>query len=151
MKTILDELTNYRDILSERNCNLCGKPILLIPSAAERARKHGGTPSDYINTFPNHAKCELANRKKLSSEAAAARRKRDEDAIVILKRNVKEDWIDDENADVDQQYHDDQISLQGWNAAIEAAINKIQEHAKNDVLTLEDTLEILENLKKQEF
>jgi hypothetical protein len=28
-------------------CSLCGKPIVLKPSAAKRAKKYGGKPEDY--------------------------------------------------------------------------------------------------------
>lgn len=45
------------------NCTICDKPIILIPSAAERARKNGGKPSDYIAMFTEHSACALAKRK----------------------------------------------------------------------------------------
>lgn len=43
-------------------CTLCNKPIVLVPSAAERASKFGGTASDYTNLFTEHAACMLAKR-----------------------------------------------------------------------------------------
>lgn len=43
-------------------CTICGKPILLFPSAAERARKYGGKPSDYIKLFTEHGACVVAKR-----------------------------------------------------------------------------------------
>ena len=44
------------------NCTICGKPIVLIPSAAERARKFGGVPSDYTKLFTAHGECQVAKR-----------------------------------------------------------------------------------------
>lgn len=38
-----------------RNCTICNKPIVLAPTAQERAAKYGGKPSDYTNAFTTHA------------------------------------------------------------------------------------------------
>jgi hypothetical protein len=43
-------------------CNHCGKPVVLVPSAAERARKFGSSPRDYERLFPVHADCALRER-----------------------------------------------------------------------------------------
>ncbi len=51
-----------------KNCTICGKPIVLVPSAAERAKKHGGKPSDYPNAFTTHATGSIEQR---SAEARA--------------------------------------------------------------------------------
>jgi hypothetical protein len=45
-------------------CSHCGKPIVLVPSASERARKFGGVPSDYTRLFTIHADCQLELRKR---------------------------------------------------------------------------------------
>lgn len=45
-----------------RNCTLCGKPIQLSPSAAERAAKYGNTAAHYSNLFTEHAECILKKR-----------------------------------------------------------------------------------------
>lgn len=45
------------------NCTLCKKPIVLVPSAAERAKKYGNTPAFYTSLFTEHADCTLAKRK----------------------------------------------------------------------------------------
>jgi len=42
------------------NCTLCGKPIVLRPSARERAAKYGGKPSDYTKFFAVHGDCQVA-------------------------------------------------------------------------------------------
>ena len=65
--------------VTESKCKFCHKPVELIPSAAARAKKHGGSPSDYTNLFPNHAECELANRKKGDSDLMARKRKENVD------------------------------------------------------------------------
>ena len=44
------------------NCTICRKPIELVPSATERAKKFGGKPSDYTRLFTEHAACIVAKR-----------------------------------------------------------------------------------------
>ena len=39
------------------NCTLCDRPVVLHPTAAQRAERYGGTPRDYTLLFPNHADC----------------------------------------------------------------------------------------------
>jgi hypothetical protein len=51
------------------NCTICGKPITLIPSADERARKYGGKPSDYTALFTAHPVCAVAKRSQESIDA----------------------------------------------------------------------------------
>ena len=54
--------------MSHRKCKLCGAPIILKPSAEERAIKYGGVPSDYLKLFDTHTGCAL---KKRSEETLA--------------------------------------------------------------------------------
>lgn len=46
------------------NCSICNKPIVLIPSAAERAKKDvAGRPASYFtNLFREHVECALRKR-----------------------------------------------------------------------------------------
>lgn len=44
------------------NCTICDKPVVLHPTAAQRAERYGGTPRDYTILFPRHADCELKKR-----------------------------------------------------------------------------------------
>lgn len=44
-------------------CKRCDKPIVLAPSAAERAKKYGGTPSSYEKLFEYHSDCLLELRR----------------------------------------------------------------------------------------
>jgi len=44
------------------NCSHCGKPIVLVPSAIERAKKFGGPPSKYTKLFTMHAQCQIDKR-----------------------------------------------------------------------------------------
>lgn len=46
------------------NCTICGKKIVLIPSAKERAEKYGGKPSDYTKMFTEHTVCTLSKREQ---------------------------------------------------------------------------------------
>ena len=50
------------------NCTICGKKIVLRPSAAERARKFGGKPSDYTKLFTTHSACMVAKREREAVE-----------------------------------------------------------------------------------
>lgn len=49
-------------------CTICTKEIVLVPSAAERAKKYGGSPSDYTKLFRTHAHCQLAKREQETLE-----------------------------------------------------------------------------------
>lgn len=40
-------------------CIYCLKPIMLIPSAKERADKYGGSPKDYQRIFIAHPECQI--------------------------------------------------------------------------------------------
>ncbi len=51
-----------------RNCDICGRPVILSPSASERAAKFGGTAAFYTNLFPTHAECALKKRATDTSE-----------------------------------------------------------------------------------
>lgn len=46
------------------NCTLCGKKIVLVPSATERAAKFGGEPQDYTKLFTEHSDCLIEKRNK---------------------------------------------------------------------------------------
>jgi len=50
------------------NCSICHKPIVLVPSATERATKFGGRPSDYTKLFTAHAGCQIDKRNRETSE-----------------------------------------------------------------------------------
>lgn len=59
-------------------CDLCGKPVVLSPSAAERAKKDvtGKSAAYYTSLFPRHAVCEIQKREAEVTELM--RRKREE-------------------------------------------------------------------------
>ncbi len=44
-------------------CKICKKEIVLVPSAAERARRFGGKPADYTKLFTVHDNCLLWQRR----------------------------------------------------------------------------------------
>ncbi len=44
------------------NCTICKKPIVLFPSAEERAKKYGGTAAEYSAMFKTHSKCAIQKR-----------------------------------------------------------------------------------------
>lgn len=52
------------------NCKHCGKPIVLVPSAAERAAKDvtGKPASYYANLFQYHDACQLELRQEATSK-----------------------------------------------------------------------------------
>jgi len=41
------------------NCLHCHRPVVLSPTATERARRFGGSPQDYTNMFQYHSACTL--------------------------------------------------------------------------------------------
>lgn len=45
------------------NCAICGKPVVLVPSAIARALKYDGKPSDYTRLFRTHAQCSIDKRR----------------------------------------------------------------------------------------
>ena len=54
------------------NCIHCKAPIVLSPSAQERAKKYGGTPESYQKLFTEHPECAL--------------KRRQEDTIALLRK-----------------------------------------------------------------
>jgi len=54
-------------------CTICGKPIKLVPSAEERAKKGFGTVQYYRSLFTTHPECAL---KKRADEAWALIKKK---------------------------------------------------------------------------
>lgn len=54
------------------DCTICGKPVVLSPTAAERAAKLGGKASDYTKLFTTHTRCAL--------------NKRDADTVALMRR-----------------------------------------------------------------
>lgn len=53
-----------------KNCTICRRPIVLVPSAAERAAKDvtGKTAAYYTTLFDTHSQCALDKR---SADASA--------------------------------------------------------------------------------
>ncbi len=50
------------------NCTICGKKIVLVPSAEERAVKFGGKASDYTKLFTTHSDCAVKQRSQESTD-----------------------------------------------------------------------------------
>lgn len=52
------------------NCTICGKPIVLIPSAQERARRDssGRSAAYYRGLFTEHSECTLKKRQSETSD-----------------------------------------------------------------------------------
>jgi len=76
-----------------KNCTICGKPVELSPSAVERAKRHGGNPSDYTNIFDTHSDCALEKRKKDTSDLMTRQREEAEAKKVVLKSSRSEDKV----------------------------------------------------------
>lgn len=51
-----------------RNCTICNEPIILVPSAKERAEKYGKTPKYYTDLFRQHDNCIVAKRNQETIE-----------------------------------------------------------------------------------
>lgn len=52
---------------SHRNCTICGKPVVLVPSAAERSRASGLPASYYLDLFTYHGECLIKKRNQETS------------------------------------------------------------------------------------
>ena len=52
------------------NCTICGKSVVLVPSAEERAAQDvtGKTADYYRSLFPEHAECTLRRRRELTAQ-----------------------------------------------------------------------------------
>ncbi len=50
------------------NCTICGKRIVLVPSARQRTKKFGNSPAYYTSLFREHAECALAKSKADTNE-----------------------------------------------------------------------------------
>ena len=50
------------------NCTICNRPIVLVPSATERAAKYGGTLTFYTHLFTTHSECLVRERSKQASD-----------------------------------------------------------------------------------
>ena len=48
--------------MSHTGCTICNKPIVLSPSASERALKYGGTAAYYKSLFTTHSQCFIEKR-----------------------------------------------------------------------------------------
>lgn len=66
-------------------CSICGKPVRLSPSAAERARQTGGFAADYTALFPDHADCVI---KKRQEETDALMRRHKERAEELSRKGL---------------------------------------------------------------
>lgn len=53
---------------THRKCSICGKPIMLVPSATERAKQSGLPASYYLNLFTAHSDCLIAKRNRETSD-----------------------------------------------------------------------------------
>ena len=55
------------------NCTICGKPIVLVPSAQERAKRDvcGNTAAYYTALFTTHADCQIKKRSEDTSALMA--------------------------------------------------------------------------------
>ena len=73
---------------SAKNCTICGKPVILSPSAQQRSEKHGEPASHYTNLFTTHAECELDKRKKETSDLMSRKRQEAEDSTVYINKGA---------------------------------------------------------------
>ena len=69
------------------NCSICGKRIVLVPSAAERARKDvtGKSAKYYESLFREHTDCALQKRKEGADRLCLQKRKGDYIATQMAK------------------------------------------------------------------
>lgn len=46
------------------NCSICGKPVVLVPSAVERSRTYGCSAKFFRSLFTTHTECALKDREE---------------------------------------------------------------------------------------
>ena len=68
------------------DCTICKKPIVLVPSAEERAKKFGGTPAFYTRLFTEHAACVLTRRATETSELIYRSGRRNRKGEIMQRR-----------------------------------------------------------------
>jgi hypothetical protein len=73
------------------DCKLCGKPIVLSPSAAHRAAKYGGEPEDYTKLFTVHSECAKSQNEAELLELLMRRREQVKANRVVLKSTPTEE------------------------------------------------------------
>ena len=71
------------------DCTICGKPIILVPSAQERAKKFGGKPSDYTRLFTEHTDCFTEKRERETRDLVRRLKKGEQEMKDIAKRSWK--------------------------------------------------------------
>lgn len=77
--------------MAHHKCAHCGKPVILSPSAAARAKKYGETPEYYRRLFPSHTECVLrARQDDLSKLLARVHAKHIAGGAVILSNGHKQ-------------------------------------------------------------
>ena len=54
--------------MKHKICTYCNKPIVLVPSASDRASKYGQSPEYYRSLFTVHGKCQVEMRKESTSQ-----------------------------------------------------------------------------------
>lgn len=57
------------------NCTICGKKIVLVPSAQERSKKYGMPPSHYTNLFTTHSDCLVQKRNQEATKLLTSQNK----------------------------------------------------------------------------
>lgn len=59
--------------MAHRKCTICGKEIVLMPPASERAKKDkaGNSAQFYLDLFPEHGRCVVAKRSQESLDLMA--------------------------------------------------------------------------------
>lgn len=68
-------------------CTICHQPVVLVPSAAERARKYQDHPASYYTQlFTEHAECTL--RKRAQDTRALMQRIREDQTILQMAEGV---------------------------------------------------------------
>ena len=65
-------------------CTICGRPIVLVPSATERAKKFGKTPAFYTRLFTTHSSCQIEkNRQELKMFLKSLTRHQDSNRVTL--------------------------------------------------------------------
>lgn len=77
--------------MAHRKCTICGKDVVLTPSAKIRSErdKSGRSAQDYLDLFPTHGACAVAKRSQESRDTMARIRDRADQHFVNFETRLR--------------------------------------------------------------
>lgn len=70
-------------------CTICQQPIVLIPSAQERAKKFGGSAKDYEGLFTQHPECAIHQGNQGATALVKTIKSRQPETVVLSRFTIE--------------------------------------------------------------